>query len=80
MAIIDVNGQKFETFENTDFPGNDIKSIARTPNLVECARACANEPGAIAFTYNKVNGICYLKNPVPNKVSHNQGTSGIKQL
>ncbi len=48
---------------NTDRPGNDFETIPNS-SLGACLDACANNPGCLAFTYNKANRNCYLKGAV----------------
>lgn len=73
---------------NTDRIGGDYRRFD-TNSMETCLRACVNESGCRAFTYvppgaqpgqSNNQGICWLKNQVPQPSSNYGGMiSGVKQ-
>ncbi|KAF1822636.1 uncharacterized protein K489DRAFT_298863, partial [Dissoconium aciculare CBS 342.82] len=62
----DYQGKKWDVKCDTDYPGNDIATVA-CETFEHCFRVCTDYPGCVAFSY--LPGICYLKERALHPVS-----------
>jgi mono/diheme cytochrome c family protein len=53
-------GKKFVFVPRADSPGNDLRRVANA-SFENCAKRCETESACNAFTYNRLNGDCFLK-------------------
>lgn len=67
-----------------DRPGRDIQMGQAVPTLSDCMKMCAANDQCLALTYvflgpgNTKNGICWIKNAVPNQVANPLMVSAVK--
>ena len=72
--------------ENIDYSMNDINMDANHPHYAHgagkrksaaaCQRLCKATRGCLYFTYDKVNGECYLKSSNEGRATNNDRISG----
>ena len=51
---------QFVLVPRADSPGNDYTRIDHF-SFEDCQRSCAGDTSCNAFTYNQLNGVCFLK-------------------
>lgn len=53
--------REFQSYDNVDFDGDDIKPWLMNSSFEECRTACKGVGGCQAFTFNKRRNVCILK-------------------
>lgn len=53
--------REFQSYDNIDFDGDDIKPWLMNSSFGECRTACMGIAGCQAFTFNKRRNVCILK-------------------
>jgi hypothetical protein len=76
--------QGFTLKDNRDIYGHDIKLVEGEPGipgttLDECAQACNKRPACKAFSFDKWNGWCFLKNGIATSLIDPHSKIGVKK-
>ena len=58
---------KYLFYEGKDIDGNDL-AIQRSSSLELCSSACKERSGCRAFSYDKWNRWCFLKDTIPSEI------------
>jgi PAN domain len=57
----------YHFYEGNDIDGNDL-AVYKNTNLEACTSECKREPACKAFSYDKWNRWCFLKNSNPHEI------------
>jgi hypothetical protein len=76
--------QSFTLKENRDIYGHDIKLVEGEPGIPgttvdECVDACNKRKACKAFSFDKWNGWCFLKNGIATSLIDPHSTIGVKK-
>ena len=84
LFLVMVGWMQFDTIEGKDLIGGDIYlpvdvglkdvgPVPKTLGAVGCRLACIFTPSCVAFTFDKANRACYLKNDFENSDGESKG-------
>ncbi len=64
------------TWSDTDYPGGDLTSLFNI-TLPQCHATCVRTGGCTGFTFNQLNGACFLKDSLGEPVPFEGALSGV---